>query len=57
MGCEKFMFVGYVRCPYCRTGMIVIDNEVVSCPVCEVKQQEKAERLGRGNHISQVILI
>ncbi|MHA2049703.1 MAG: hypothetical protein ACW986_08825 [Promethearchaeota archaeon] len=35
MGFEEFNFTKRYRCPSCKTGMIVIDNKIVSCPICE----------------------
>ena len=57
MGYDKFVFTGYAKCPCCQAGMIMIDNKVVSCPVCELKREEKAQKLGKGTPVSQAILI
>ena len=57
MGNKRFAFTEYAKCPCCQTGMIIVDNKVISCPVCELKRQDKAEKLERGNNNSQVILI
>ena len=57
MGYDKFVFTGYAKCPCCQTGMIMVDNKVVSCPVCELKREEKTQKLGNGTPVSQAILI
>jgi exosome complex RNA-binding protein Csl4 len=38
---EKMHFTGYCRCPHCRTGLIIVDNKAVSCPVCELRKDER----------------
>ena len=34
-----FNFTHCTRCPHCKTSMIVIDNKVISCPLCEVMRR------------------
>ncbi|MHA2391429.1 MAG: hypothetical protein ACXAEX_05630 [Promethearchaeota archaeon] len=55
MGYDRFIFTGYARCPKCRTGLIMVDNEPVCCPVCELKKCEDIRSLERESHISQII--
>ncbi|MHA2399603.1 MAG: hypothetical protein ACXADU_12035 [Promethearchaeota archaeon] len=44
MGFDEFNFTRYYRCPSCKVGMIVIDNKIVSCPVCEFRKTKKLEK-------------
>ena len=36
-----FNFTSRTRCPHCKTSMIIIENIVVSCPLCELMKREK----------------
>lgn len=32
----KKKFVGNCHCPYCNSMYIIIDNEIISCPGCDL---------------------
>ena len=36
MGLEKQNFAARCHCPECNGLYIIIDNEIISCPVCEL---------------------
>ena len=55
MSFDRFHFTGYCHCPYCKTGLIIVDNKAVSCPVCELKRDEKAQKLEKEIGISTVL--
>lgn len=38
-------FTHRTRCPHCKTSMVVIDNKVLSCPLCELTRREKKSEL------------
>ena len=41
MGLKKTNFTEKLHCPHCNCMYIIIDNEIVSCPVCEVSSYNK----------------
>lgn len=51
MSFEDFNFTVRTQCPNCKTGMIIIDNKVISCPLCELKRKEKTEVLKKKGKI------
>jgi uncharacterized Zn finger protein (UPF0148 family) len=54
MNLVRAPFVGACHCPYCKTGLIVIDNKPVSCPVCELRKLKESYQLERRKLISQM---
>ncbi len=36
MDVKKTKFVGNCHCPYCNSMYIIIDNEIISCPGCDL---------------------
>ncbi|MFX1419375.1 MAG: hypothetical protein ACFE9N_10685 [Promethearchaeota archaeon] len=51
-------FIGKIHCPNCGSLYLIIDNEIISCPVCEVsinsKKQGICEECARREGISSV---
>ena len=43
MSFEDFNFTLRTHCPHCKTRMIVIDNMVISCPLCELERSKKVQ--------------
>ena len=41
MDLKKTNFIGKLHCPNCGCMYIIIDNEILSCPVCEVSLLQK----------------
>ena len=41
MDLKKINFIGKLHCPNCGCMYIIIDNEILSCPVCEVLLAQK----------------
>ncbi len=39
MTLENRKFVGTLHCPTCNCMYIIIDNEIVLCPVCELSSK------------------
>ena len=51
-----FSFTGYLHCQHCGTGLLLIDNKLVSCPECELLRDQGAPNVERGRlEISQEI--
>jgi hypothetical protein len=44
MSFEDFNFTNRTHCPHCKTGMMVIDRKVISCPLCEVMRNKKRKK-------------
>ena len=32
-------FIGRLHCPKCNSLYIIIDNEIISCPVCDLSSE------------------
>lgn len=47
MSFEDFNFTRHTHCPYCKTSMIVIENKVVSCPLCELEKKKEIRKFER----------
>lgn len=45
MNTEKINFVGSCHCPECNSLYIIIDNEIISCPVCEIRSNQNASKM------------
>lgn len=45
MGLEKINFAGSCHCPECNGLYNIIDNEIISCPVCELKSHGNASKM------------
>ncbi|NVM38162.1 MAG: hypothetical protein HWN81_21390 [Candidatus Lokiarchaeota archaeon] len=45
MGGEKINFVRNCHCPECNGMYIIIDNEIISCPVCELKSNQNLSKM------------
>ncbi|MCK4285694.1 MAG: hypothetical protein KAX18_05800 [Candidatus Lokiarchaeota archaeon] len=43
------------RCPYCKTGLVIIDNKIDFCPLCELAKMEKISESLKNYHIPQAI--
>ncbi|MFW9878339.1 MAG: hypothetical protein ACFFG0_35095 [Candidatus Thorarchaeota archaeon] len=56
MSFEGFNFIGNCHCPYCKTGLIMIDNKPVSCPVCELQRLKKFHTVEKRHRISQPVM-
>ncbi|MHA1932248.1 MAG: hypothetical protein ACW96X_06885 [Promethearchaeota archaeon] len=53
MSFEDFNFILRTHCPHCKTDMIIIDNEVISCPLCELTRREKNSKLEKKGALYQ----
>ncbi|MFX1456006.1 MAG: hypothetical protein ACFFDB_11595 [Promethearchaeota archaeon] len=42
---ENFNFTSRTRCRHCGTRMLVMDNKIQFCPLCELKIREKYSEL------------
>lgn len=45
MGLEKINFVGRCHCPECNGLYIIIDNEIISCPGCELNSNGNVSKM------------
>jgi len=45
MDVEKINFVGSCHCPECNGLYIIIDNEIISCPVCEISSSQMVSKI------------
>ena len=41
MDLKKTNFTEKLHCPNCNCMYIIIDNKIISCPVCEVSSKQK----------------
>ena len=44
MSFEDFNFTNRTRCPHCRTSLLIIDNKIDICPLCEIESGIKAQK-------------
>lgn len=40
MDSKKTNFIGKCHCPECNCMYIIIDNEIISCPECEISSNQ-----------------
>ena len=45
MDIEKINFTGRLHCPECNCIYIIIDNEILSCPGCEISSEVKTKQM------------
>ena len=45
MDSKKTNFIGKCHCPECNGLYIIIDNEIISCPVCELNSHGNASKI------------
>jgi hypothetical protein len=55
MSFGDFNFTSRTRCPYCKTRMIIIDNKVISCPLCDLEREAKSREFDEDDIITQDI--
>ncbi|MHA1932249.1 MAG: hypothetical protein ACW96X_06890 [Promethearchaeota archaeon] len=55
MSFEDFNFTRRTHCPDCKTSMIVIDKNVIFCPLCELRRREKNSELEKKHAVCQKV--
>ena len=45
MDVEKINFIGSCHCPECNGLYIIIDNQIISCPVCELNSNQNVSKI------------
>ena len=55
MSFEDFNFTNKCHCPHCKTGLLIIDNKIEFCPLCELMKRENTTELEKKTPIFQEI--
>ena len=53
MSFNDFNFVSRTHCPHCKTVLILIDNDIVFFPLCEIMKKEKLSELETKREVYQ----
>ena len=55
MSFEDFNFLNRTHCPSCETGLVIIDNKIEFCPLCELMKRERVTESEKEYIITQEI--
>jgi len=52
---DGFNFTRRTHCPSCETRLVLIDNKIEFCPLCEILKRKKAVESEKEYNITQKI--